>query len=172
MTISELCELYLRDGVHHKKESTLYIDCGRIEHHIKPLIGNIRITELNRATVEKMMFDIIKGDKIKKYAKSKNRRGTIKINGGEYAASRTVSLLGAILEFAKTRSLITDNVVRGIKRPKDKIRDVFLTSDEIIKFGEILRLAEENFKNEKAINIIKLLLFNFMDKMFDKGAVA
>ncbi len=158
LNISELCELYLKEGTNHKKESTLYIDCGRIEHHIKPLIGNIRVTELNRANIEKMMFDIIKGEKIKKYAKSNKKRGTIKVTGGEYAASRSVSLLGAILEFAKTRNIITENVARGIKRPKDKIRDVFLTSEEITKFGKILRFAEENFKNDKAINIIKLLL--------------
>lgn len=158
MTVSELCELYLKDGTFNKKASTLYIDCGRIEHHIKPLIGNIYITELNRAHIEKMMLDIIKGDKIKKCAKSKNKHGTIKVKGGVYAASRTVSLFGAILEFAKKRQIISENVARGIKRPTDKVRDVFLTSEEITKFGTILKCAEDNFVNSKAITIIKLLL--------------
>lgn len=158
MTINELCDLYLKDGTFNKKASTLYVDSGRIEHHIKPLIGNLRVTEITRAHIEKMMLDIIKGDKIRKCLKSKNKRGVTKVVGGKYAASRTVSLFGAILEFAKNRKIVTENVARGIKRPKDKIREVFLTSDEITKFGHILKIAEENLKNDKALNIIKLLL--------------
>ncbi|MCI5544060.1 MAG: site-specific integrase [Azospirillum sp.] len=158
LTTSELCSLYLQEGTLHKKASTLYIDKGRIQHHIIPLIGNIPITEINRATIEKMMLDIIKGDKIRKRAKSQNKRGTTLIKGGEYAASRTVSLLTAILEFAKHRKLISENPGRGIQRPKDKVRDVFLSPDEITDFGTALTQAKNNLKNSKALNIILLLL--------------
>lgn len=38
MTISELCDLYWEQGTRHKKASTLAIDRGRIDRHIKPLV--------------------------------------------------------------------------------------------------------------------------------------
>lgn len=158
LTTTELCHLYMQEGTLHKKASTIYIDKGRIEHHIIPLIGNIPITELNRGIIEKMMLDIIKGDKIRKQAKSQNKRGTTLIKGGQYAASRTVSLLTAILEFAKNRKLISENPGRGIQRPKDRIRNVFLSPDEITDFGIALTQAKNNLKNNKALNIILLLL--------------
>ena len=39
MTFAELCDLYLAEGVSHKKSSTIAADKGRIEHHLKPLLG-------------------------------------------------------------------------------------------------------------------------------------
>lgn len=158
ITINELCDLYWKEGTLHKKASTLYIDRGRIEHHIKPLIGKIPVTEVTHSTIEKMMLDIINGDKIKKHAKSKNKRGTTLIKGGKYAASRTISLITAILEFAKRRKIISDNPGRGIQKPKDKVRNVFLSPNEITEFGTALIQAKNNFKNIKALNIILLLL--------------
>ena len=46
MTLSELCDLYLAEGVATKKESTLVLDRSRIKRHIKPTIGKIRISEI------------------------------------------------------------------------------------------------------------------------------
>ncbi|WP_396604580.1 hypothetical protein ACFLEY_07260 [Bradyrhizobium sp. YCK136] len=43
MTIAELCDEYLREGVDHKKSSTLDSDNSRIECHIRPLLGGMRI---------------------------------------------------------------------------------------------------------------------------------
>ncbi len=39
LTIAELCEIYLAEGCTTKKPSTLATDRGRIERHIKPLLG-------------------------------------------------------------------------------------------------------------------------------------
>ena len=38
MTIGELSDLYLTEGVAHKKATMLRSDRARIEHHIKPLL--------------------------------------------------------------------------------------------------------------------------------------
>ena len=41
LSIAELCDLYMREGVATKKPSTLAVDRGRIERHIKPLLGRL-----------------------------------------------------------------------------------------------------------------------------------
>lgn len=41
ITIAELYDLYLAEGVAHKKATTLRSDRARIEHHIKPLLSAI-----------------------------------------------------------------------------------------------------------------------------------
>ena len=66
----------MREGVAHKKQSTLKIDKGRIERHIKPLIGEKRVKELTRGDIETMMYDIQKGDKIFVDEKTKSRGRT------------------------------------------------------------------------------------------------
>ena len=43
MTVAELCDLYLAEGCATKKASTLATDRGRIERHIKPLLGRKRV---------------------------------------------------------------------------------------------------------------------------------
>ena len=57
-TIAELCDVYLEQGVAHKKRSTLRNDKSRIEHHIKPLIGRKRVNTIGRADVERLLTDV------------------------------------------------------------------------------------------------------------------
>ena len=58
MTITELCELYMQEGVSTKKETTIHTDRGRVKRHIVPLIGHKQITDVTRADVEKFMRDV------------------------------------------------------------------------------------------------------------------
>jgi hypothetical protein len=59
-TVAELCDLYLADAKAgrlltrrvQKKPSTLAIDAGRIERHIKPLLGRRTVSEVTRDDVE------------------------------------------------------------------------------------------------------------------------
>jgi len=157
-TISELCDLYLTDGVAHKKASTIASDRGRIETLIKPLIGDTPVESIAQADVIAMMNDIIKGDKIRKTEPSGKPRGVRRVAGGAGAASRTVQTLGAILTFAKTQGFIQYNPVQGIKRPKGKIRDIFFTRDELCNLGEILGMPEIQATSQNLCNIIMLFL--------------
>jgi hypothetical protein len=49
LTVTELCALYLAEGCETKKASTLATDRGRIERHVKPLLGKKRVGEVTRA---------------------------------------------------------------------------------------------------------------------------
>jgi Arm DNA-binding domain len=69
-TVSELCDLYFADATagrlmtrrrSSKKGSTLATDFGRIERHIKPLLGRRTVGAVTREDVEAFMHDIAAG---------------------------------------------------------------------------------------------------------------
>ena len=157
ITIAELCDWYMREGTAHKKPSTLAIDRGRIERHIKPLIGSKIVKAVNRGDIERLLADIVKGDKIRKDERTKPRGRAI-VRGGPVAGSRTVGLLGAIFEFAIARDIIQANPCHKVKKPQDKKREVFLTINEIQAFGRILAKPEYRDLHKEAVNILKLIL--------------
>ncbi len=50
ITVAELCDLYLSEGVAIKKASTVAMDRTRIELHVKPLLGETRMALYQRCT--------------------------------------------------------------------------------------------------------------------------
>jgi integrase len=157
MTLSKVCDLYLAEGCDTKKASTLVTDRGRIERHIKPLLGKKRVGEISRSDVEKFMREVASG-KTAIDVKTK-RRGRAIVEGGKGTATRTVGLLGGIMSFAVSRQLRADNPVRGVKRYPDKKGETFLSVDELRRIGEALAKVEADGANPSAIAIIRLLAF-------------
>jgi Arm DNA-binding domain len=107
-TIAELCDLYLSDAEsgrlltrrrEAKKASTLVTDRGRIERHIKPLLGRRTVASVTRDDVEAFMHDVAQGKTAAKI-KTTKKRGLANVRGGKGTASRTVGLLGAIFTYA------------------------------------------------------------------------
>ena len=57
LSVAELCDQYLQHGCGTKKASTLATDRGRIERHIKPLLGRKKVQDVTRADVKKFLQD-------------------------------------------------------------------------------------------------------------------
>lgn len=157
LTMSELCDEYLQHGVGNKKASTIATDNGRIERHIKPLLGRKKITEVNRADVKKFLQDVANG-KTAIDVRTKERGRAI-VRGGKGAATRTVGLLGGIFTYAIDRGLISENPVRGVKRYSDSKGERYLNKQELSDLMTALELAEKAGENQFALAVIKLLLF-------------
>jgi integrase len=147
-TVAELCDLYFADAVAgrlvtrrrtQKKASTLAIDKGRIARHIKPLLGQLRVTAVTREDVEGFMHDVAAG-KTAGNAKTKSR-GLARVRGGKGAANRAVGLLGAIFSYGVRRRMRSDNPVHGVVRPADGRRDRRLSDAEYEALGNALRGA-------------------------------
>lgn len=148
-TVAELCDLYLADAKagrlltrkkQPKKASTLAIDAGRIERHIKPMLGRRAVAAVTREDVETLLHDIAAG---KTAAKVKTRkRGLARVTGGKGAANRVVGLLGAIFSYAVRQRMRADNPVRGVMLFADGGRDRRLSDDEYNVLGNALRKAE------------------------------
>jgi len=178
ITVADLCSLYLEHGIATKKESTIATDKGRIERHIKPLLGKKKLQDVSRADINRFMQDVTTG-KTATDIKT-GLRGRAIVRGGKGAATRTVGLLGGIFSFAIDSGLITDNPVRGVKRFSDKKCERYLRRDEIVALGQALRTAAREGKNPHAIAILKLLIFTgarkaeietlkWTDVQFEKG---
>lgn len=157
MTLGQVCDLYLAEGCDTKKPSTVATDRGRIERHIKPLLGKKRIGEVTRADVEKFMRDVASG-KTAVDVKTKPRGRAI-VDGGKGTATRTVGLLGGIMSFAVVRSLRFDNPVRGVKRYPDRKGEMFLSPAQLADIGVALVALEAEGANPSAVAIIRLLAF-------------
>src|SRR5688572_30844640 len=156
-TFERVCDLYLDEGCETKKASTIATDKGRIERHIKPLLGKKRIGEITRSEVEKFMRDVA-GGKTAADVKTKERGRAI-VEGGKGTATRTVGLLGGIMSFAVARRLRADNPVRGVKRYPDRKGETYLSPRELARIGAALAAAEAAGANPSALAIIRLLAF-------------
>ncbi len=164
MTVRQLCRIYLEaaekglilgKGKRPKKGSTLYIDRGRIERHILPLLGSRRVRDLTTPDILRFMRDVTTGktaDDVKT-----GFRGRAIIEGGAGTASRTVGLLGGILSFAVSEGVIASNPVRGVKRPADNRRQSRLTAEQYRALGKAVAAADVGGENPSAVLAIRLL---------------
>lgn len=111
ITVKQLCDLYLSDlnaglilGKQNrpKKPTTIGTDTGRIQHHIVPLLGSRRVKDLTKADINKALKDIMAG-KTAVSVKTKKLRGKAIVRGGAGTATRTIGLLGGILNLCDGR---------------------------------------------------------------------
>jgi hypothetical protein len=127
-TVGELCDMYLEDaeagrlltrrGI-AKKASTLATYRGRVETHIRPLTGTMKMLSVTREDVESFRHKIAEGA-TKKRETSGRKRGVSHVRGGKGTASRTVGLLSAIFTYAQRKRMISDHPVRGVIRYADR----------------------------------------------------
>ena len=140
ITVAELCDLYLSEGVATKKASTVAMDRTRIELHVKPLLGRRRARDITQDHVERFLNAVAK-------------------RAGKGAASRTVGMLGGIFSFAVRKRLCTKNPVRGVERFPDRKVERFLSPAELARLGETLAAAEREGVNPYAVAAIRMLMF-------------
>ncbi len=156
LTVTELCDLYVAEGCSLKKPSTIANDRGRIERHIKPLLGRKHCRHVTKGDVEQMRNNIAAG---KTAADIKTGAyGRAIVTGGKGTANKAVSLLGAIFSFAVDRRIRPDNPAHGVRMYPNKRHERFLSSAELTRLGQALTEAESNGTNPFAIAAIRLLL--------------
>lgn len=156
MTLAPLCELYLAEGVHHKKPTTLKSDRGRIKNHIVPLLGKLRIDRITRADVERMVRNVTAGH-TEAPVPQHGHRGKVAQGGGGTAA-QALAVLGAVMSFAVARGLRDDNPVRGVKKPPTRRVERFLSEAEIARLGEALDAEAKAAGDPYPAAAIRLLL--------------
>ena len=138
LTVAELCDEYLRDGCEHKKPSTVAMDKGRIERHIKPHgIAKMKIGDVRDLHIERLKKDIAKTREVPR----ENSDSLLKI-GGKGTATRTIRMLGGIFSYAVKQKYIKENPRKGVELYKDNKNERFLSDEEIQRLGEALREAE------------------------------
>lgn len=163
-TVAELCDEYLREAPTlltrrglPKSSATLATDKGRVERHIKPLLGRHRVDAVTKADIEQFARDVTAGKTAASIKTRKHGRAIVKGGGG--TAARTLGLLGAIFAYAIERRLRADNPVRGVKRRPDRRMQRFLSDEEIRRLGAALDTTEATKEiHASAAAAIRLLL--------------
>lgn len=145
MTVAQLCDLYLDRGVlipgragRVKKPSTVKDDRSRIEAHIKPVLGNRRVSSVTRADIERLLVDVASG----KTRSNPALRLRHQVRGGKGVATRATATLGAIFTFAVRQRMRPDNPVNGVAKYAVNRCERFLTTDELERLGTAIREAE------------------------------
>lgn len=146
LTVSQLCDQYLEAGHNRIKASTLTMDRSRVERHVKPLLGSRPVASLTPVDMEKFLRDVIDGKSAPKPVKQsqgepKRKRGGV-TTGGPGAASRTLGMLGTILERAVRDGVLTKNPVRGIRRPKSEEVKPAFSFERVKALGAALKQEE------------------------------
>jgi integrase len=145
-TVAALCDDYLEAAKAGriltqrktaKKPSTLATDKGRVERHVKPLLGSLTVPAVTRLDIERFR-DAVTDGATKARIKT-GKHGLARVRGGRGAATRTMGLLGAIFAFGVRRGLRSDNPVRGVERHADGQRNRRLSEAEYAALGEALR---------------------------------
>ncbi|MCA0431630.1 MAG: site-specific integrase [Proteobacteria bacterium] len=139
--VAALCKAYLKEGCQNKKASTLATDKGRIERHIIPLLGKLRVSSVTSGDVSRFVNDVMSGKTSGDF--KGGPRSIARVRGGKGAAARTTGLLGGIFTFAKQQKLIEHNPVHGVARPKDVERSRVLQQEEIVRLGIILEAEDK-----------------------------
>jgi integrase len=158
LTFGELIDLYLSEGVGHKKPSTLKADRGRIKHHLRPLLGKLRADRVVRADVERMRNSVAAGKTAEKVRDGDKRRPGSIATGGKGAAAQCVALVSTIFVFAIERSSCTGNPARGVKKAPVRKVERFLSESEISQLAEALDAEVERSGNPYPSAAIRLLL--------------
>ncbi len=141
-TIAELCDAYLADAEagrlltrrgQSKKPSTLATDRGRIERHIKPLLGRLTVAAVTRDDIEGFMHAVAEGETAGRI--KTGRHGLARVAGGKGTATRTLGLIGAIFAYAVRHRMRADNPAHGIVRYADGRRERRLSDAEYAALG-------------------------------------
>jgi integrase len=155
INFAELCDLYMSEGVAHKKPSTLKSDRGRIELHLKPKLGRKRLDLLGRDDIERLLAEVKTG-KVNPAAGARRGRGSLPA-GGSGVAGQCVALASAILQFAVERKLRADNPARGVRKPPVRKMQRFLSPAELGRLADALTASLAAGGNPFATAAIRLL---------------
>lgn len=146
LTVAELCDLYMeaadaglivgRKGS-SKKASTIYIDRGRIDRHIKPLLGRSKVADVRQPDIEALKNSIALGKTAADVRTG--RRGRAIVKGGRGTATRALGLLGAIFQWGVANGHAPANPVRGVRRFADRQCKALLSRDQYRALGDALR---------------------------------
>ena len=150
LTVSELCSQYMQDAEAGrvlsktktpKRASTLAVDKGRVERHIVPVLGKLKVAAVTRQDVERLLHAVADG-RTACEVKTKSR-GLARVTGGQTAANRAVGLLGGIFSYAVRQGLRPDNPVAGAMSFADTKRDRRMSDVEYRAFGSAIAQASD-----------------------------
>jgi len=121
-TVGEILDAYLTsESFKDKAASTQAIDCGRIERHLRPLLGRRHAHSISAEDI-KRTFNAIRDGKTATDVKMR-KRGRARVKGGSGAARMAVQLLRAIFNWANVKPNPCEGIKTGTSGTRETILD-------------------------------------------------
>jgi integrase len=160
ITVAELCDLYLTEGLATRKASSVASARSDVNNHIKPLFGAKKAALITAGDADRLLLDVAAG-KTERKTKTVKKRGLSRVRGGKGAANAAVTTLCAALSFGIRRGVRVDNPARGVRKFPEKKLERFLSPAELARLGEVLAAAEAlGVENPFALAAIRLLILS------------
>jgi integrase len=138
-TVASMLDFYAAsDRFARKADKTQAIDRGRIERHLKPLLGRKHAHTLTPGDVERA-FSAIRDGKTAVDVKT-GPRGRARVTGGEGAARMTIALLRAAFSWAVREGLVSDNPARLVEIGVSAERSTIL--EDVADYGRLFETLE------------------------------
>ena len=164
MTVGGLVDLYEEEGCYIQrgirqgeamKPRTKAYTVARLRHHVIPLLGHKRVSEIGAGEVERFFRDVATGKTVRDEKLGPRKR--VIVRGGEGAARRVFRDLSAVFSFAKRREIVATNPCEiAAVRKSDNRRDRYLTLEEVARLGAAFDALEAEGEKPKAIAIARL----------------
>ncbi|MEY4671198.1 MAG: hypothetical protein RLZZ415_1077 [Pseudomonadota bacterium] len=164
LKMAALIDLYEKEGCFIQrgkrqgepmKDRTKTYTIARLRHHVVPLLGTKRVSEVNVTEIERFFREVATG---KSASDTKiGHRKRIVVRGGDGAARKVFRDLSAVFSFAVRRQIVETNPCeKAVVRKTDNRRERFLSIDEIKRLGTALDELEAEGMNLKALQITRL----------------
>jgi integrase len=141
-TVSSLAEQWIEEHVAaRRKAKTLHDYRGWLDRHILPMIGSMRVPEVQSRDVEKVVRSL---------------------SDHPTTANRVLAVISSMFTFAIRQHIVRDNPARGIERNKETMRKRHLSPEELNRLGDVLRKAEARGDNQAGIDAVRVLLLTGM----------
>jgi integrase len=153
-TVGEIVDAYLAsESFKDKALSTQRVDRGRIEQHLRPLLGRKHAHSLNSEDI-KRAFNAIREGNTAKDEKTR-KRGRARVTGGPGTARMAIELLRSIFNWAKVKP----NPCDGVKTGSSGTRETILEDSEAYRrlFATLDRMETERRIRSPVADAIRLI---------------
>ena len=134
-----MLDAYLASEAFNGKATTTRLtDRGRIERHLKPLLGRRPVDTLTQEEIERA-FNAIRDGKTAVREKM-GHRALARVRGGEGAARKSVRLLRSVFAWAVRERLVKHNPAADVRTGSDGARDIIL--DDAQAYGRLFQTLD------------------------------
>lgn len=147
LTVNELLDLYVASAKFSENaEKTKATDRGRIDRHLRPLLGAKIAETLTEDDLKAAHRDIVAG---KTAARIKTKaRGLAKVTGGTGTADKSILLMSTMFNWAISKKYVESNPAAAMKFAPSDVRDTVIGSAE--DYGRLFT-ALQTMQDQKRI---------------------
>lgn len=161
-SIADLCDRFMKEhAIPNKRQRSAESDAQNIENHIKPLLGEMAVKDVNRTDIETFKHAVREG-KTGQFAHRRRRKkhASTRVTGGPAAANTCLCILSKAFNLAEIWGWRAEhtNPIRLVSKYKIEPRQRFLSDYEMQTLGEVLqRCDDDGSEDPYATAAIRLL---------------